>query len=233
MVVFTRLRNKDFLCHNFFRSLAVLVFMFMFLVGVCEMWLLVLWYWLQFRWIRLKRAVWIGSSRRPKVRHWEGVKAASRRPFWLTPWAGFHSAVNRRAFERRTFKHGSFVLWSLKLWAFHWWTLEWWHHSHRILVNWMPLHALITRVPRTTTPLQLCDCFMCHLVNWLVQQTIPKRNTQLLVADKCLPQVLCIVKWCDLKFIKTSCLLTKELDIFGPTNTCCTQLLHMELPHLA
>lgn len=100
--------------------------------------------------------------------HWEGVKTASRRAFGMTPWAGFHSSVNMWALEHRDFARGA-----LKLGLSHWWALEWWHHFHRVLINWMSLHTSITRVPRATTPLQLCDGFMCHLVKWLVHQAIP------------------------------------------------------------
>lgn len=118
--------------------------------------------------------------------HWVRVKIAGGRSFGLTPWVGLHSHVNRWALEHGTLKHGTFVLWALELWPFHWWAfhwraLEWRHHFHGVLVNRMSLHTAIARIPGTTTPLQLCDGFMCHFVHWFVQQTIPegnKKNTQ-------------------------------------------------------
>lgn len=155
----------------------MLRFMLMFLVMLCVMWFLVLWHWLWLRRICLEGSLWVGGgSWRPKVVHWVRIKTTGGKSFGLTPWVGLHSNVNRRALE-----HGTFVLWALKLWAFHWWTFERRHHFHGVLVNWMSLHTAITRKPRTTTPLQLCDSFMCHLVEWFVHQTIPERNNQPLV----------------------------------------------------
>lgn len=139
--------------------------------------------------------------------HWVGVKTAGRRSSVLTPWAGLHSSVARRALEHRTLKHGTFVLWPLKLWTFHWWALEWWHHFHWVLVNWMSLHTTISRVPGTTTPLQLCDCFMCHLEDWFVNQTIPEGNHSQLEKYSYFSSL----KGCESNFLKyqlDNCLLT-------------------------
>lgn len=114
--------------------------------------------------------------------HLVRVKTAGGRSFELTPWVGLHTSVNRWALEHGTLEHGTlehgaFVLRALELWpfklrAFHWWAFEWRHHSHGVLVNRMSLHTAITRVAGTTTPLQLCDGFMCRLVDWFVHQTI-------------------------------------------------------------
>lgn len=202
----TRGRRRDFVWYMFLWSLTMLMFMLMFLVVLCVMWFLVLWHWLWhwfwLRWIRLEGGVWVGGDPwRPKVTHWIRVKTAVGRSFGLIPWVGLHNSVNRWALEHRTLKHGTFVLWALelwplKLWAFHWRALEWWHHFHGVLVNWMSLHTAITRVPRTTTPLQLCDGFMCHFVDWFVHQTIPEGNNEQSV------EVLCTLKLCESHFLK-------------------------------
>lgn len=125
--------------------------------------------------------------------HWIRVEAVNGRSF-LAPWVGLHSSVNRRALEHGTLEHWTFVLWALKLWAFHWWALERWHHFHVVLVNWMSFHTAITRVPRTAAPLQLCDSFMCHLVEWFVHQTIPEGNNQLLIINMHSTVVFCTLK---------------------------------------
>lgn len=154
----------------------MLMFMLMLLVVLCMMWFLVLWHWLWLSGIRLEGGVWVGGGPwRPKLAHWVRVKTTGGRSFRLTPWVGLHSSVNRRALEHWTLEHGTFVLW-----AFHWGALERRKHFHGVLVNWMSLHTAITRVPRTTPPLQLCDSFMSHLVEWFVQQTIPENNQPLI-----------------------------------------------------
>lgn len=154
------------------------MFMLMFLVMLCGMWFLVLWQWLWLRRKWLEGGVWIGGwPWWPKVAYWVRVKIASGRTFGLTPWIGL-DIVYGWALEHGTLEHGTFVLWALKLWTFHWRALERWHHFHGVLINWMSLHTAITRVPRTTAPLQLCHSFMCHLVEWFVQQTIPEGNNQ-------------------------------------------------------
>lgn len=98
--------------------------------------------------------------------HWIRVETAGGRS--LTPWVGLDSSVHRRALECWPLEHWTFVLWALKRW----------HHFHGVLVNWMSLHTAITRVPRTTSPLQLCDGFMSHLEEWFVKQPIPEGNNQ-------------------------------------------------------
>lgn len=168
----------------------MLLFLLMVLVVLRVMWLLVVWCYLWLRWIRLKVGFWVGGGPwRPKVMHWVRLKTADWRSFGSTPRVGFHSHVNRWALE-----HGTFVLWPLKLCAFYWRALEWWHHFHGVLVNWRSLHTAVTRVLGTTTPLQLCDCFMCHLVDWFVQLTIPEGNNQLLVRNIHLPVIICTLK---------------------------------------
>ena len=116
-------------------------------------------------------------------------------------------ALRHGTFVLWALRHGTFVLWALELWAFHWWALElwafhwwalelrafhwwalelrafhwwalkWWHHFHGVLVNRMSLHAAITGVSGTTTPLQLCDGLMCHLEQRFVHQTVPEGTT--------------------------------------------------------
>lgn len=147
----------------------------MFFLMLCMMWFLVLWHylWLWLRGVRLEGGVWIGGGAwGPKVAHWVRVETAGGRSFGLAPWIGLYNRV-----DRWTLEHGTFVLWALKLWTFHWWALELrafkrWHHSHWVLVHWMSLHTTITRVPRTTTPLQFSDSFMRHLVERFVHQTV-------------------------------------------------------------
>lgn len=91
----------------------------------------------------------------------------------LTPRVGLYSSVNRRALEHWTLEHRTFVRW-----AFHWRALKRWKHFHGVLVNWMSFHTVITKVPRTTSPLQLCDSFMSNLVEWFVHQTVPEENNK-------------------------------------------------------
>lgn len=108
--------------------------------------------------------------------HWVGVKATGGRSFRLSPWIGLYSSVKRRALEHWSPEHGTIVLW-----AFHRGTFERWKHVHGVLVNRMSLHAVITRVSRTTPPLQLGDRFMSHLVDWFVHQPIPEESNRTLV----------------------------------------------------
>lgn len=45
----------------------------------------------------------------------------------------------------------------------------------------MSLHTVVTRVSRATSPLQRSDRFVCHLVHWFVQQSIPEEGNQMLL----------------------------------------------------
>lgn len=143
------------------------MFVLMFLVMLCLMWLLVLWHWfwrqLWLRWIRLKGGVNVGGGPRgPKVAHCVRVKAAGGSSFRSTPWAGLHSS------GRGALEHG---------WPFHWRAFEWRHRSHGVLVNRARPHAAVTREAGTTAPLQLSDSFMSHFVKRFVKQTIPEQKS--------------------------------------------------------
>lgn len=153
------------------------MFMLMLLSMLSVMGFLVLWHWLWLWRIWLKGRVWVGGgSWWTKEAHGIRVKTTGWRSFGLCPWICLYSTVKRRALEHWMSKHGGIVLW-----AFHWWTLKRWKWVDGVLVSRMSLHTVVTRVSRATSPLQRSDRFVCHLVHWFVQQSIPEEGNQMLL----------------------------------------------------